>query len=217
MKKYFQSLFSKSPLALVIVLLSVFSGQGSAQTTLIDPAGAGGFELGSTFAANGWTVVNGVGVTNQWFLGTVPTLFPTNSAYASDNVTGATHTYGTTGSIVHFYRDITLPAGETNLAYSYQWYNQGESTFDFWQVSIGSTSIVPVAANGITGTSPLANPLIPGTIVIGAHNLQSTVQTTSGNASSASLGNCFAPVSVRIFFTWRNDGSVFNQPPAAID
>ena len=218
MKKYFQSFLSKCPLALVILMLNVFSGQVKAQTTLIDPAGAGGFELGSTFAANGWTVVNGVGVTNQWFVGTVPTLFPgSNSAYVSDNVTGTTHTYGTIGSIVHFYRDITIPAGETNLAYSYQWYANGESTFDFWQLSFGPTSIVPTAANGITGSSPLANPLIPGTTVIGAHNLQTTLQTTSGTLSTASLGNCFAPVTIRIFFTWRNDASVFNQPPAAID
>ena len=203
---------------LFLAIFSLFVNNTNAQTTLIDPAGAGGFELGASFAANGWTVVNGAGVTNQWFVGTVANLFPNNSAYVSNDVAGATHTYtNTAGSLVHFYRDVTLPAGQTNLAYSYQWYCQGESTFDFWQVSIGPTSIVPTAQSGITGSVTLLNPLIPGTTVIGAHNLQGTVQTTSGTLSSASLGNCFVPVTIRVFFTWRNDGSAGTQPPAAID
>jgi len=39
------------------------------QTLLIDPAGAGGFESGSTFPANGWTVVNGTpSQTNYWMV-----------------------------------------------------------------------------------------------------------------------------------------------------
>ena len=124
-----------------IIATAILCNTLQAQTTLISPTGAGGFELGSTFAANGWTVVNGSGVTNQWFVGTVPGLFHgSNSAYVSDDVAGATHNYnGTAGSLVHFYRDVTLPAGETNLAYSYQWYCQGESTFDYWQVSVGPT------------------------------------------------------------------------------
>ncbi|HJW30981.1 MAG TPA: hypothetical protein VJ508_17245, partial [Saprospiraceae bacterium] len=204
-------------LSLAIWISICFLAKG--QTVLINPAGDGGFQNGSTFAANGWTVVNGVGVTNQWFVGTVPALFPgSNSAYVSNDPGGATHNYdGTAGSMVHFYRDVTLPAGETILSYSYQWYCQGESTFDFWQVSIGPTSIIPVAQSGVTGSVVITNPLIPGTTVIGAHNLQGTVQTTSGTLSSAPLGNCFAPVTIRVFFTWRNDGSVGNQPPAAID
>ena len=38
-----------------------------AQTTvLIDPAGAGGFELGNTFAANGWSVSNSAN--NPWIV-----------------------------------------------------------------------------------------------------------------------------------------------------
>ncbi|MBK9335077.1 MAG: hypothetical protein IPM98_00255 [Lewinellaceae bacterium] len=204
------------------VLFGAFSlilGQVSAQTTLLSASGDGGFENGATFGANGWTLVNGVGVTNQWFVGTAPALFPgSNSAYISNDVAGATHNYSNTaGSIVHFYRDITLPAGETNLTYGYQWYAQGESTYDFLQVSVGSTSIVPVAASGVAGSVTITNPLIPGTTVIGAHNLQGAVQTVNATVSSAAFGNCFAPATIRIFFTWRNDGSAGTQPPVAID
>ncbi|HEY5122280.1 MAG TPA: hypothetical protein VIK14_00945, partial [Ignavibacteria bacterium] len=40
------------------------NSQSPMLTTLIDPIGNGGFELGGTFAANGWTVVNST--TNTW-------------------------------------------------------------------------------------------------------------------------------------------------------
>ncbi|MBL7795061.1 MAG: hypothetical protein JNJ90_01025, partial [Saprospiraceae bacterium] len=206
--------------AVLLVAFSLIQGQVSAQTTLLSASGDGGFENGPSFAANGWTVVNGSGVTNKWFVGTVPTLFPgSNSAYVSDDAAGATHNFNNAaGSIVHFYRDVTLPAGETNLTYGYQWYAQGESTYDFVQISVGSTSIVPVAASGVAGSiSPISLPLIPGTTVIGAHNLQGAVQTVTSTVSSAAFGNCFAPATIRIFFTWRNDGSGGTQPPVALD
>ena len=46
-----------------------FSQQASAQ--LINPAAEGGFENGTTFAANGWSIDNGAAL-NTWVLGTVP-------------------------------------------------------------------------------------------------------------------------------------------------
>ncbi|MFZ4633963.1 MAG: beta strand repeat-containing protein, partial [Saprospiraceae bacterium] len=203
--------------ALIGAFALVF-GPLSAQTTLLSASGDGGFQNGATFAANGWTVVNGAGIANQWFVGTAPTLFANNSAYVSDDPAGATHNYNNaSGSLVHFYRDIILPAGETNLTYGYDWYCQGESTYDFIQISVGPTSIVPVAQSGITGSVTITNPLIPGTTVIGAHNLLGTVQTVSSTISSSQFGNCFAPVTIRLFITWRNDGSAGTQPPAAID
>ncbi|MFN7327330.1 MAG: beta strand repeat-containing protein, partial [Chitinophagales bacterium] len=205
---------------LILPLLAVgFVGQ--AQTTLVDPTGAGGFELGTgSFADNGWTVVNGSGVTNQWFTGTAPSLFTSRSAYVSNDPTGSTHNYLTSsGSLVHFYRDITLPAGQTSLSYSYQWYGGGESTYDFIQISVGSTSITPAAQSGTSGSvSPITTPIIAGTTVIGAHNLQTaSIQNVSGTVSSANFGNCSSPATIRLFITWRNDGSGGTQPPSAID
>jgi hypothetical protein len=54
---------------LVMLLLTI--GDANGQTTIISPSGAGGFELGSTFGDNGWTVVNGTATStqNQWILG----------------------------------------------------------------------------------------------------------------------------------------------------
>ncbi|MFN7265905.1 MAG: beta strand repeat-containing protein, partial [Bacteroidota bacterium] len=182
------------------------------------PAGAGGFELGGDFASNGWTVTNGTAVA-QWNVGTVPTLFSSKSAYVSDNG-GSAHSYSlaTTGSLVHFYRDVTFPAGESQIAMSFNWYCAGESTYDFMQVSIGSTSIVPVPSGSVSGSNALTTPVIPGTTVIGGYNLQGTaVQTVNTTVPASIVGNCSAPVTLRLFFTWRHDGSAFNNPPAAVD
>ena len=51
---------SQSLMALVVLfLLSLFGSiDGNAQTVLISPTGDGGFENGSTFVANGWSVSN---------------------------------------------------------------------------------------------------------------------------------------------------------------
>ena len=50
-----------------ILALLIIPGIVRAQTILINPAAEGGFENGTTFAANGWTLVNGTG--NTWQCG----------------------------------------------------------------------------------------------------------------------------------------------------
>lgn len=53
---------------LIVALFSVASL--NAQTTIINPATDGGFNLGSTFAANGWTVANEGTSSVKWAVGT---------------------------------------------------------------------------------------------------------------------------------------------------
>jgi hypothetical protein len=61
---------------LLFVFLLGLTGYIQAQTTLIDPNAGGGFELGSDFASNGWTVVNHASATNNnWFVGGTPVSF----------------------------------------------------------------------------------------------------------------------------------------------
>ena len=64
-------------------LLSGLASTQAQPTLLVDPAGAGGFNLGTTFADNGWTVSNGTN--NPWIMGTANTTatFAGNSAYIS--------------------------------------------------------------------------------------------------------------------------------------
>ena len=189
-----------------------------AQTTLIDPAGAGGFALGNDFASNGWTVANGT--INNWYVGTVPTGFATNSAYVSvDN--GVTHTYNTSGtSVVHFYRDVTFPAGEGNILLTFQWYGLGEASFDGLQVSIAPTSVTPTANNVANGSTIVAvSPLVPGATVVGntVYNSAAAVQTTTLTIPASLVGNCSSASTVRLIFSWRNDSSVGALPPTAVN
>lgn len=142
MKSLILSGRSLTPLFTALFCLSLWQVQ-SQSTTLISPTGDGGFENGATFAANGWTLVNGA--TNQWFVGSVGTPSAgTNSAYISDNAAGTTYNYiNTAASTVHFYRDVTFPAGQTNINLSFKWKVQGESSYDYVTVFSVPTSVTP--------------------------------------------------------------------------
>ena len=138
-----------------------------AQTTLISPTGDGGFENGGTFAANGWTEVNGA--TNNWFLGAVSTPSAgANAAYVSNDVAGATYTYTvTTANTVHFYRDVTFPAGEPNIVLSFKWKAGGESSYDYVTVYSMPTSNTPVVNSPAGGFQSWLNIPVayPGAVV----------------------------------------------------
>lgn len=128
---------------------------------LVDPAGDGGFESGTTFTANGWTVVNG-SQTNQWYVGTAAVFAGTRAAYIS-NTGGGTNNYDiNASSVVHFYRDITIPANSTvNL--SFNWRGYGESGYDYLRVFVVPTTTTPTAGTQLTSGQ-----------VGGDFNLQST-------------------------------------------
>jgi hypothetical protein len=93
-KNYSQKSFY---LLLVFVILSAFSLK--AQTTIINPSGDGGFNNGSTFAANGWTVANQGVNPSKWVVGTAVSTSTTASA--------ATVTLAS--------NSITLTTGNTNI------------------------------------------------------------------------------------------------------
>lgn len=175
-----------------------------AQTTLINPATQGGFESGNTFAANGWTVVNGT-QTNRWFCNTPNPATPfagTRCAYISNNASGTTYNYSiTNSSVVHFYRDITIPAGEPYLTLSFRWKGQAESCCDYIRVHNVSTATTPVAGS-LLSTGQLSGNLnnVGSTWTLATFNICATPGTT-----------------IRLVFSWINDGSIGTQPPGAID
>ncbi len=112
---------------------------GNAQTTILNSAGAGGFESGTTFAANGWTEVN-TAQTNQWFCGTAATGFTgARGAYIGTASTNNSYNISAT-SVVHFYRDVTFPAGEPNITLTFKWKGYGESGYDYIRVHLVSTA-----------------------------------------------------------------------------
>ena len=212
LKTGFKKFTNRTALALSMFLGA--SGFVNSQTTLINPAAEGGFESGADFASNGWTVANGT-VTNKWFVGTVPTGMTNNSAYVSaDN--GVTNGYTNNSiSVSHFYRDVTFPAGETSITLSFNYKVGGET--NFWDgviVSLAPTSYTPTATNVSLDQNPLPAP----TVELGRFWTAAVtpVATATINIPAAVAGNCAGASTMRLIFTWKNDGSG-GANPTAID
>ena len=197
-------------LSFVTLLVAMFSFvfvQG--QTTLISPTGAGGFENGSTFAANGWTTVNPT--TDAWSIGNVPvSASGSNCAYVSANG-GTSWTYSQTSVFNHVYRDVTIPAGETKVVLSFKWKVGGEGTttsdWDNMKVFIAPTTLTPLATSAVTGAIQLSGPGATS----GMYKLSSANWNTETITFSASPG------SYRLIFSWKSDITDIVNPPAAID
>ena len=92
----------------------ISSLNGISQSLLINPATEGGFELAGGLAGNGWTSVNST--VNNWFVsGDAIPFAGSNSAFIS-NTNGVTYSYtNTVTQTSHFYRDITVPSGNTAI------------------------------------------------------------------------------------------------------
>ncbi|WP_353084964.1 GEVED domain-containing protein [Flavobacterium sp.] len=194
---------------LFVALFSFVFAQG--QNTLISPTGDGGFQNGTTFAANGWT--NSSSVNNPWIIGTAVSSAPIagNSAYISNNGVANSYTTGSDSSNF-FWRDITVPAGETFITLSFNWICQGESIWDNWQVFYAPTTVVPSGSTTYPGSGAANVPAgITGATWLGNGNLQGTVQTATINLPASLAGTTF-----RLIFHWKND-SGGTQPPASID
>ena len=197
---------------LLLTLLFTFGSRNvHSQTTLISSSGDGGFENGSTFAANGWT--NSSSANNPWIIGTAVSSAPIsgNSAYISND--GVSNLYTPANDASNFFwRDVTVPAGETVVKLSFNWICQGESTWDNWQVFYAPTSVVPTGSATHPGNGATNVPAgIAGATWLGNGNLQGTVQTTTIYLPASLAGTTF-----RLIFHWKNEADG-TQPPASID
>jgi subtilisin-like proprotein convertase family protein len=183
------------------------------QTILINPLTDGGFESGTTFAANNWNVSNSAN--NPWVVGTAVSsgAITGKSAYIS-NDGGVSNAYSN-GSYANnfFWRDVTVPAGELKITLSFNWICQGESTWDNWQVFTAPTSVVPAGTTTYPGSGSANVPAaITGATFVGNGNLQGTVQTATFTLPPSLAGTTF-----RLIFSWKDDNSGGTQPPAVID
>ena len=138
---------------LILIGFGVTNVNAQFPAQLLNPAGDGGFENGSTFAANGWTVVNFPTATspvNEWVVGTstltgMTAPFSGNRAFVSSTL-GANNNYNASSSNhIYLYRDIVVPAGATFTTVTFDWVCTGELTWDIIQVFVAPTSITPVA------------------------------------------------------------------------
>ena len=199
-----------------VMLVAVLSltAMTSNATLVVDPAGDGGFESGSTFTANGWSFDNGT-ATNKWYLAPFAITGMTNNvAYVSSDL-GVTNGYSNGSiSVVHFWRDITVPAGETDVTLSFNWQALGESgSWDAVMVSVAPTTYTPVASTTSLGTGNLAAPAT----TLGQFWTQSTTQTATLKIPASLIGNCSSAATIRLIFTWKNDGSGGSNPAGSVD
>jgi hypothetical protein len=196
----------KLKICLSIFLISfLLTINGIGQTLHIDPATDGGFELPGGFAGNGWTVVNDI--SHQWAVGTATFASGTNGAYIS-NDGGATNSYTlTTQQTSHFYKDITIPAGESAIMLNFSYRGTGESGFDRMLVYTATTGVTPTAGAPVSSSTTLA----------GATLIYTSPVVASYQNVSLQLPAALAGTTVRLIFTWQNDNSAGSNPAAAID
>jgi trimeric autotransporter adhesin len=200
---------------LITMLIAVFLWVVSswAQTTLISPTGDGGFENGTTFAANGWTESNSVN--NPWVVGTYVSTppFVNRSAYVS-NDGGATNNYtNSLAALNYIYRDVFVPAGETAMTLTFNWVCNGESSWDMIQIFVGPTSIIPIGTTTYPG-SGLSN--VPSGIA-GATFICSLQLTTTIQSATFYLPGSFAGTTMRFIIAWKDDTSGGTAPGGSID
>jgi hypothetical protein len=192
----------------LLLMMCVLSITGYTQVVAISPTGDGGFENGTTFAANGWTSVN-TSATIGWYLGTVPTGYTgARAAYFSIS-NGTNNDYNTGGSATsHFYRDVVIPTGATSISLSFALKGNGETGWDRLLVYTAPTTVTPTA--GVPASSSTA--LSGATLRYTQTSFFSTFST-----QTLTLPNTLAGTTVRLIFTWQNDGVLGSQPPAAVD
>ncbi|WP_040248291.1 GEVED domain-containing protein [Psychroserpens mesophilus] len=201
-------------LCLLFLICFAIDFQGHSQTTHLNPATNGGFELGTTFAANGWTATTGGATQNQWVCNTGATTGFTGirAAYVTNarNANPPPHTYANNnGRVTHIYRDITVPAGESNITLNFDWICDGETTYDRMRIWLVPTTWTPTYGTeiGAAGTAPT------GRIQVGGNYSE---QYTWQN-STETLPTAYAGTTFRLVFEWRNDASLGGNPPIAID
>ena len=202
-----QSRFLKS--LLLAAGLSALAANAQAQSTIIIDSATnnGGFESGAT----GWTIVNG-GQTNQWRIDATATagFSGVNAAFISNSTTTPyAHTYTNSAtSVVQFYQDVTLPAGQNLATLSFKMILGGEAGYDRIRVFLAPTTVTPTAGTEMGGAYQIG-----GDIDVVA----TPWQTINLGIPRTLTGNATAATTRRLIIQWRNDGSGGVQPPAGID
>ena len=193
---YFLPAWRSKTLVLCFSLFLYFSIDAQ---ILISPTGDGGFETGNTFAANNWSTAqtaNG----NKWQVGTAAgAQSPTRAAY----IGSALNNGGISGSkVVHFFRDVAIPAGATNVLLSfYVKQTVVDNTYDYLRVFTTTPANTPQS-----GT-------MPGT---GYTKIYENTATQYNNFTAITPINltALAGTTVRLVFTFKSDGWSPNANPA---
>ena len=204
-KNYFGPISQRAKAKLFLkFLLLLVSTSTFSQTTLINPTTDGGFENGNTLAANGWNAVNAS--VDSWNVGNVPVAGAgTNCAFVS-STGGATWQYSQTSSVIHLYKNITVPANEPKITLSFRWKVGGEGTgTNDWDNM--KAFLVPSSYNPVSGV-----PIPPNYQIGTLYKLSSTNWSTANISLAVVPGNSY-----KLVFSWKSDILDVVNPPAAID
>ncbi|MHB9140963.1 MAG: beta strand repeat-containing protein [Paludibacter sp.] len=188
-----------------LILLLWIPNLANGQSILVSPSGDGGFETGTSFGANGWISVNDG--SNYWVVGTATKYSGINAAYISNDGSNNTYT-NSTNNTSHFYRDITVPAGESNINLSFYLQGTGELTYDRLLIYTAPTSVTPTAGNPVEYTTN-----IPGATLI----YDQPTLLSSYTLQSITLPGSLNGTTFRLIFTWQNDNNTGTNPPASVD
>jgi len=152
-----------------------------------------------------WTLTNG-SQANKWFYGTAVSNSATHSLYIT-NDNGASNAYTTTAtSTVHAYRDISIPAGTTQISVTYDWRNDGETNNDRVRLLSTPLTYTPVAGTQVPVSTNNIN-----------HSGNLSGRGTWTNRAEVIDVTAYAGTTRRFIFEWVNNGSLGSNPPAAID
>ena len=225
-KNYFLSFFNtnfnsasnqlsvlKNYSAIIALSLFLLTNTASAQTTLVDPAAAGGFELGTSFAANGWSpIVSATLTTNQFTVNTgatspygVRSCYVTNSAGSIPPPFTYTNTAARRTSCI--YRDVTVPAGQTIITLNFNWKGSGDPGLDRLRVWATPTTFTPTLGVQITAVGGNTNIGLP----------EYVNQPAWGAAAPIPLATGLAGTTFRLIFEWDGIGVGVPTIPIAID
>jgi len=175
------------------------------------------------FGNNGWQDAFGNGILKNLFSEDFETGNFTNWQIANDIYnyfivgTGASYNGGSYGAYItndditasynynrsnisHFYKDIIIPTA-TKVELEFYYKSGGETNYDYGRVYAMPTSVIPVA-----GSLPNSNYLISSDL-----NNQTTWKKEVLDLTA------WQGKTVRLVFSWRNDGSVGSNPALCVD
>gem|GEM_PF-1194468 len=183
------------------ICLLLSSIQLYSQTTVLNPNGAGGFELGNTLADNGWTS-SAVSEANRWVLGSRPTgIVGNRAAYTSNDfnaVNPATTITAGTAITTHLYTTISLPASDSAILISFKWKANYTST---------GTALLRLAIDSANTTTPTSGVAAAGAVVYNAITGTNDVWTVV----QATVSPMFAGKTVRLVFSSSTPASFTNN------
>jgi len=167
-----------------------------------------------------WGIANNTNASypNAWYIDSAANNGGSVGLYVSADG-GVSNSYASNACMIWAYRDIYF-ATQGDYELSFDWRCYGESSFDYMVVFMGDPSAVSAATTNTVVAPPGADTIfnsLTGLIRYNGYNpSSSSYPYTSWNTQIQNLYNYYGQTK-RIYFGWRNDGSVINSPSAAVD